>query len=157
MLIGGINSQNIQGMSGGWRRSFTLAAPTTLTISFRYRLTEQNTYKTDEYSQALFSLDSTLIGIPPNDYLAQVVGGGALSTGWQLAQFNLGTVPAGSHTITFGGFNNQKTYPDEFVEMFFDDVLLAAGGADSAEHHDAAGESYGDRAWCGELLGGRHR
>ncbi len=126
VLIGGINSQNIQGMSGGWRRSFTLAAPATLTISFRYRLTEQNTYETDEYSQALFSLDSTLIGIPPNDYLAQVVGGGPLSTGWQLAQFNLGTVAAGSHTITLGGFNNQKTYPDEFVEMFFDDVLLAA-------------------------------
>jgi len=27
VLIGGVNSQNIQNMSGGWRRSFTLAAP----------------------------------------------------------------------------------------------------------------------------------
>ncbi len=27
--------------------------------------------------------------------------------------------------VTFGGYNNQKTYPDENVEMFFDDVMLA--------------------------------
>ena len=31
--LGGINSQNIANMSGGWRRSFTLAAPTPLARS----------------------------------------------------------------------------------------------------------------------------
>ena len=51
--IGGINSQNIVNMSGGWRRSFTLANPAQLTLSFRHRLTEQPTYETDEFSQTV--------------------------------------------------------------------------------------------------------
>ncbi len=124
VAIGGINSQNIANMSGGWRRSFTLANPTQLTLSFRHRLTELPTYETDEYSQTLVSVDGVLFGVAPNDYIAQVVGGGPTTTGWQLVQLNLGTLSAGTHVLTLGGYNNQKTYPDESVEMLFDDVLL---------------------------------
>ena len=124
VAIGGINSQNIANMSGGWRRSFTLANPTQLILSFRHRLTELPTYETDEYSQTLVSVDGVLFGVAPNDYIAQVVGGGPTTTGWQLVQLNLGTLSAGTHVLTLGGYNNQKTYPDESVEMLFDDVLL---------------------------------
>ena len=109
-------------MSGGWRRSFTLAAPASVTLSFRYRLTETAEYEEDEFSQALVSIDGILHGIAPNDYIAQVVGGGPTTTGWQLVQINLGTLAAGTHMLAIGGYNNQKTYPDESVEILIDDV-----------------------------------
>ena len=127
--VGGVNSQNIANMSGGWRRSFALAAPAPLTLLFRHKLTEQNTYETDEYVQMLFSLDNVLVGVSPNDYIARVVGGGPTTTGWQLIQLNLGIVPAGNHTLAFGAFNNQKTYPDEFAEVLIDDVFMQGGSS----------------------------
>ena len=61
VAVGGINSQNIQGMSGGWRRSFVLAAPAPVSLSFRYRLTETALYETDEFSQMLVSFDGVAL------------------------------------------------------------------------------------------------
>src|SRR4029453_10501827 len=113
----GINSQTIANMSGGWQRTFTLGAPTTVVLTFRYRLTETAEYETDEFSQMLASVDNVLYGTAPHDYIAQVVGGGATSTGWQQVQINLGTLGPGTHTVALGGYNNQKTYPDESVEV----------------------------------------
>ena len=84
------------------------------------------TYETDEFTQTLVTLDGVLRGLPPNDYIAQVVGGGPTTTGWQLVQIDLGTVPAGTHVLTIGAYNNKKSYPDEFAEVLVDDVLLMA-------------------------------
>ena len=39
-------------------------------------------------------------------------------------QINLGTVAAGTHMLALGGYNNKKSYPDEFVEILIDDLLL---------------------------------
>ncbi len=72
----------------------------------------------------LVSLDGVLYGVAPDDYVAQVVGGGPTSTGWQLQQINFGTLPAGTHNLALGAYNNQKTYPDESAEVLVDDVLL---------------------------------
>ena len=89
-------------------------------VSFRYNLTQSSEYESDEYSQALFSRNGTLYGAAPNDYIAQITGngngGGNRSTGWSLFEVNLGVLQAGAHTLTFGGFNNKKTYNDEWTE-----------------------------------------
>jgi uncharacterized repeat protein (TIGR01451 family) len=122
--VGGLDSSTIVGMSGGWQRSFSLAAPAQVVLSFRYRLTETAEYETDEFSQVLVGVDGVLYGIPPADYIAQVVGGGPTTTGWQVAQVNLGTLPAGTHTLSIGGFNNQKTRYNEAAEVVIDDVLV---------------------------------
>ena len=124
VAIGGINSQNVSNMSGGWQRSFTLGVPTSVTLSFRYRLTETAEYEEDEFSQMLVSVDGVLHGLSPNDYIAQVVGGGPTTTGWRLVQINLGTLGPGTHMVALGGYNNQKTYPDETVEVLIDDVAV---------------------------------
>ena len=129
--VGGVNSQNIANMSGGWRTSFTLAGPTPMLLLFRHRLTEQNTYQTDEYTQMLVSLDGVLRGVSPNDYIAQVVGGGPTTTGWQLVQVDLGVLSAGAHVLALGAYNNKKSYPDEFAEVLVDDVMLQAAGSSS--------------------------
>ena len=51
-------------------------------------------------------------------------GGGSQSTGWQVFEVNLGTLPAGSHTGVIGVYNNKKTYNDESTELLVDDVLI---------------------------------
>ncbi len=126
--VGGINSQNISNMSGGWSRSFTLPVAAPVTLTFRQRLTEQPTYETDEFVQMLVSLDGVLRGVAPNDYVAQVVGGGPTTTGWQLVQIDLGTLGAGNHVVALGAYNNKKTALDELAEVVIDDVLVVQGG-----------------------------
>jgi hypothetical protein len=122
--VGGVNGDTIVNMSGGWRRSFSLATPTAVVLSFRFQLTETPEYETDEYTQMLASLDGVLYGVAPNDYIAQVVGGGPTTTGWQLVQINFGTLPAGNHVLALGAYNNQKTRTNESAEVLIDDVLL---------------------------------
>ncbi len=129
--VGGVNSQNAQNMSGGWQTSFTLAGPTPMFLLFRHRLTEENTYESDEYTEMLVSFDGVLRGLSPNDYIARVVGGGPTTTGWQLVQIDLGLVSAGSHVLALGAYNNQKTYPNEFAEVLIDDLMLQVAGPSS--------------------------
>ena len=137
VLLGGINNNDIFGMSGGWRKTFQLASATNVSISFRYNLTQTEPYESDEYSQALFSLDGNLIGTAPNNYLAQVTGNGQgsprdpITTGWRTFQVSLGTLSAGQHTIVIGGYNNKKTYFDESTNILVDNVVVTAAGSAS--------------------------
>ena len=126
--LGGIDDADINNMSGGWRRAFSLAADQQVALSLRYNLTQAANYESNELSQALLSVDGNLIGFGGNDYLAQIAGdgGAAQSTGWVLEQFDLGVLSAGSHTLTLGGFNNLKTFNDESTQVLIDDVILTA-------------------------------
>jgi hypothetical protein len=122
-------------MSGGFRNTFTLSAPQTVTVSFRYNLTQSEGYEADEISEALVTVDSVLFGIPPNDYVAQLVGdgngGGPITTGWQQVTLNVGTLGTGLHTVIVGAYNGKKTAIDETTNVLFDDLVVAiqfAGG-----------------------------
>ena len=127
VTVGGIDGADIFGMSGGWQRSFTLTDPADVTFSFKYNLTQAPNYESNEFSQALVSVDGVLYGNGPNDYIAQFVGdgegGNPQSTGWQTFELNTGTLSAGTHTIAIGAYNNQKTVTDESTELLIDDVL----------------------------------
>jgi hypothetical protein len=130
VLLGDIDDFAILGMSGGWSKQFVLAYDQTVTLDLRYRLRFAANYETDEYGQALLSIDGTLYGTGGNDYLAQLVGDGnggfTMDTGWQsvtLTPF----LTAGTHTLTVGGYNNKKTFNDESTEVYFDDVVIQCG------------------------------
>ena len=128
--LGNLDNTTVINMSGGWSRAFALAAPASLTLSFRYNLAQTANYEADEFSQMLVSLDGQLFGTAPNDYAARVAGDGngglAISTGWRVFTVTIPNVPAGSHTLRLGGFNNKKTYNDEKTEILVDDVLLTS-------------------------------
>ena len=62
VVLGGIDNSIISGMSGGWQKTFTLAADSNVTVSFVYKLTQAANYEPDEFSQALISVDGTLYG-----------------------------------------------------------------------------------------------
>jgi hypothetical protein len=126
VLVGGINGQNIQKMSGGWQRSFTLADAATVTLTFRYRLTGNNV-RSNRFGQMLVGLNGVLRGVSPNDYVAQVLGGlgGVTSTtDWQQVQINLGPLAAGTHVLSLGGYMNGKSNSNETVEVIIDDVAV---------------------------------
>jgi hypothetical protein len=136
--LGGIDNTAILGMSGGWRTTFSLSAPTKVLLYVRGSLTQSPDYSSDERSQLLVSVDGVLMGAPPNDFQAQIVGdgrgGSARSTGWRLFTLNLGTLDPGPHTLVIGGYNNKKTSSNESTTVLIDDVLLmdATAGAQAA-------------------------
>ncbi len=131
VTLGGINNADIFGMSGGWQRTITLNEPATnVVLSFYYNLTQASDYESDEFSQALVSVDGILYGSGANDYVAQITGngngGGSQTTGWQLFEVSLGALAAGNHTFIIGAYNNKKTYNNESTEVRIDDVVLTA-------------------------------
>ena len=128
VIVGGIDNDDINGMSGGWQQNFDLTAPTEVSLSFRYKLTLSSEYESDEFGQALVSVDGTLYGKDPDDYVYQINGngnGGSPDTsGWHRFEVDLGELTAGTHTLIIGAYNNKKTYSDETTEVLIDDVLI---------------------------------
>ena len=178
VLVGGVNDDDILGMSGGWQQSFNMSTSAEVTLSFRYQLTLTSEYEIDEYGQALVSVDGTLYGEGANDYVYQITGngnGGSPDTsGWRLFTVNLGILSAGSHTLVIGGYNNKKTFNDESVEVLIDDVLVAPTVNVLEAHFDTDEEGFtygddpfrntsepayasGDHVACGGYGGGRLR
>jgi hypothetical protein len=130
VVLGGVNDTIVNGMSGGWRRTFTLSKASVVTLSFRYSLDQGADYESDEISQVLASLNGVLVGTSPADYVAQVAGNGnggsGTVTGWRLFSKSLGTLPAGTHTLTLGGYNNRKTTITERTLVTIDDVTVVS-------------------------------
>lgn len=131
--LGGIDEAEIENMSGGWRRDFTVTEPGKLVLSFRYNLTQSEDYERNELSQVLVTVNGELFGQAPNNYVSQVSGngvrGGLESTGWQLFHVGLGTLQAGNHSITIGGYNNGKNRPTESTNILIDEVRISGGNA----------------------------
>jgi hypothetical protein len=128
VYVGGVDKKAITNMSGGWRRTFTLAAPALVTLFFRYNMDQGIDSESDELSQVLASINGVLLSGGAGDWVAQLNGNGdggaAITTGWQLAQVELGTLPAGTHTLTLGGFNNKKDTKSERTTILIDDVTV---------------------------------
>jgi hypothetical protein len=132
VVLGGVNSNVINGMSGGWNRSFTLAVPADgIRISLRYKLTISQSYKFDEFSRVFVEVDGVGFGRGTKTYVDHIGGSipfsgaepYAPSTDWQQHEFYLGSLAAGTHTIKFGGYNNKKSSISEST-MIFDDLLV---------------------------------
>ncbi len=131
VLLGGVNNATIRNMSGGWSRAFTLQTASQVTVTVRYKLTQASDYERDEISQALLSVDNRLFGVSSNDFLARIVGNGnggsAQTTGFVVVNVSLGSLSAGRHTLTIGGFNNKKTFANESTEVLIDNVVVRKG------------------------------
>jgi photosystem II stability/assembly factor-like uncharacterized protein len=128
VALGGIDNNVITNMSGGWSRTVDLPRSGRLRLTARMQVTQTSEYESNELSQGLVSIDNALVGIAPNDFVSQIAGdgngGAARTTGFQLVTLDLGTRAAGSHKLTLGGFNNQKTFNNESTEILVDDVVL---------------------------------
>ncbi len=182
VTLGGQDNADILGMSGGWTTTIDVPEDASGTLTFTYNLSLAENYEADEFAQVMLSVDGNPIGANGADFIAQLTGDGnggpVMSTGWQTVSIDLGTLSAGSHTITIGGYSNKKTYNDESAEILIDHVSLTTdttpmiettllsegfdGGAGAFGYVDDAfrgtGEpDYADGAWgagAGETGGG---
>ncbi|HSW44050.1 MAG TPA: hypothetical protein VLM89_00590, partial [Phycisphaerae bacterium] len=99
-------------------------------IEVACRLIANGGYEADEYGEALMSIDNTLIGVAPNDYLARFGGDGNtpaedMDSGWVSRVFSL-SLSAGSHELVVGGFNNKGTASTEITQIYFDNIRVTA-------------------------------
>jgi DNA-binding sugar fermentation-stimulating protein len=124
--------------SGGWSRSFTLSEPSTVVASLRYRMLMADGYESDEYCEAILAIDGIRYGSDVNNSLVHLAGDGDGTihddTGWLSSEFEISLSP-GEHTITVGAYNNNATSLQEWVEVFFDDIVVYA--ADTVPLPDA--------------------
>eukprot|EP00977_Amphora_coffeiformis_P007422 scaffold1605_cov158-Amphora_coffeaeformis.AAC.5 len=121
ITVGGVNGNAIKnGMSGGWQYDFETETAGSVEITFDYELTISNQYESNEYGEVVVALDWVDVAVK------RLTGKGgtyqALKTG-ETVVFNY--VPAGSHTITVGGHNNQKTSTDEYSTIKYDYVKVS--------------------------------
>ncbi len=132
VTLGGIDNNDILGMSGGWDRQFNLAEASEVSVSFRYQLTHSSEHEADEFAEALMSVDGVLYGTGANDYIARLIGDGNggpdQTTGWQLFTVDLGILAAGPHDLIIGGYSNKKTLNDEWTEILIDEVTVTDNG-----------------------------
>lgn len=132
-----IGTTNSRDRSGAWTKTFSLAAPTCVTVQGYYRLKFPGAYESDENGQVLVAVDD-----PANPRVIKTVSGtgSAYDSGWVAFSetFNLS---AGNHTLYLGGFNNKATEAAEITEVWFDDVYVVDSGSGSST--DTQSESGG--------------
>ena len=128
IVLGGQDNADIQGMSGGWATTFTVPEDAAGTLTFSYNMSLAPNYEAGEFAQVLVSVDGALYGTGGNDYVAELSGdgngGSVTTTGWQTVTIDLGQLTAGDHTLVIGGYNNEKTFNDESVDIRVDDIQL---------------------------------
>ncbi len=122
VLLGGVDDVDVEGMSGGFSRSFTASG--TVRVSFWTKLTQSPDYEADEPAEALVSIDGRtyVVDTPTVDP--------SWSSGWTRCETVI-TLEAGSHTLTSGGSNAAKTTASEQTEILIDDVVVEAVTVDT--------------------------
>ena len=147
VTLGGVDGNDILGMSGGWKYDLTLSnAESGVVLSFRYKLDQTAKYEYDEYSRIQVTVDGVLYGRGTKSYVDHLGGDGDSDSGsggssagnsntflpttdWQRHEIYLGELTAGTHTIILGAYNNKKTDSNESTTGAIDDVMVSNGNA----------------------------
>jgi VCBS repeat-containing protein len=118
--------------SGAWVRTFNLPSATNVDVSLKYRLTASAEIENNEYGEAVLTVDGTRYGSGPGTSLSRVVGNGnggdMHDTGWLTVNMSI-PLAAGNHTLRVGGYNNATSVDDEWVRVYFDDVVVGGGSS----------------------------
>ena len=118
VILGGIDNRNIFGMSGAWAYTFTLSTNSRVDVSFDYELLFAPNYESNEFGQVIVTVDDLEERVVKSltgdgfDGLFNPFDGmnGTAQETW----FN---IPAGTHTLYIGGFNNKKTFNNEVTRV----------------------------------------
>jgi len=131
VALGGVDRTHINGMSGGWSRSFVVNGNDTVNVTLWYRLVFIGDYESDECGQALVAIDGQLMSPESQDYLEEFCGYGngnpTQDSGWRQVALEV-FLTDGTHTITMGGWNSKKTYYNEVTDVFFDEIVITQQG-----------------------------
>ncbi|MEQ8440306.1 MAG: LamG-like jellyroll fold domain-containing protein [Alphaproteobacteria bacterium] len=143
--IGGKDDCDICDMAGGYTTQFNVDdAASDGTLTFSYRMTFDRDYESNEYGEVWVAIDGEKVMLNGNDYIHRVSGDGNggddFDSGWQTVTIDIGDLPAGAHSITLGGYNNQKTTQSEEMRVSFKDIEVTGmvggevtGGTDTGD------------------------
>ncbi len=130
--MGGVDDNEVNGASGGWKSEFYVPESMEVTLTFDYRVTHSGAFESDEFTQVLFNIDGGSVQLA-----AQVDGDSGsstdVSTGPTTYQAGLGMLEEGYHTLVLGGYLNHKDAIDEESEIFFDNVLVTGDFSEPIE------------------------
>ncbi|MAO93166.1 MAG: hypothetical protein CMM81_16705, partial [Rhodospirillales bacterium] len=129
VTLGGQNNNSVSDMSGGWTTTINVDDATeNTTLTFKVRMVYPADSESDEAAEVRVAVDGQLVGAGGQDYVMRYEGdgdgGSDYDSGWQTITLDLGSLPAGEHTITLGGYYEGKTTSDEEVNIFFDTVSV---------------------------------
>ena len=133
ITLGGIDNNNINDMSGAWQRSFTLTeAKNDLVLTFDYHLYDSQTASTDPFDnnediQLYADINGTTYSNDANPYFFELLGADSFDSfdsGWVKVSLNVGSLGAGTHTLSLGALLTRKTFQPEEYTVGFDDVTL---------------------------------
>ena len=117
--LGGMDSSDISdGISGGWTGEFNVPDSGYVKIDVTYRLITSE-YDDDECGRALVAVDGVIAGVNGEKYLDQICGNG--DSDWRHERLRV-HLSKGWHTLSVGGYNNQKTSLLETTEVFFEKI-----------------------------------
>jgi hypothetical protein len=128
VFLGGVDSRNVVGLSGGWSRSFTLDSPSNVQIVLAYNLEQTSAYEENEYSEVLCTVDGNFVGRNNRNFVTRMWGGGPADLIQETVSIQTGLLPAGPHELIIGGFSNRKTKFDEQTRVRIYSVELSAVG-----------------------------
>jgi Ca2+-binding RTX toxin-like protein len=149
VTLGGIDGDDIADLSGGWTTTISVTEQTQDTsLTFSYRMVYPANAESDEAGEVRVALNGELVDVNGNDYVARLVGDGdsgigTQDTGWQTVTIDLGDLEPGDHTITLGGWFEEKTASDEELTIYFDNVSVTGNQAVSSDD-DTIDAGYGD-------------
>lgn len=124
--VGGIDGVDItDGMSGGWRKSFSIEKASEAEIVVDFRLITSR-YDADECAQALVAIDGEVVKV-----LDELCGRDQ-DTAWVEDYFHH-FLTEGEHTLTVGAYNNKKTGPKEKAEAYFDNISIKTNVSTTSE------------------------
>lgn len=130
--VGGVDSVDIiDGMSGGWSKSFTIDYDSDVEINLSYSL-ETFRFDADECAEALVAIDGEVV------YVLDKLCGRGKQTGWVSTSFGQ-FLSEGAHTLTVGAYNNKKTGPREKADAYFDDISIVVNAPHLKETQCADG------------------
>jgi hypothetical protein len=130
VALGGLITEPLTDMAGGWFRQFFLNQTSDVTVSIVYQLEIGIGQGASQFVQAQFGLDGTYIGkTAAVNYLAELHGTGigeSDAIGYELATLSIPSVSAGTHTIVLGGYANEMNAQDSMAWVRFDEVMVTA-------------------------------
>ncbi|MEL6679082.1 MAG: family 16 glycosylhydrolase, partial [Pseudomonadota bacterium] len=130
-LGGGSTKSTITDISGGWSADFTTQAGQSGTLALRYRLELTENLDAGEFAEVLIAVDGveqSLLRIDATDSDTET-----LDSGFVDVVVDLGQLAPGNHTLTLGGYLNQRTRSNESATVEFDSVDLTLSAASPAD------------------------
>ena len=124
------SNSSVSNMSSGIQRVFSVpSGATAVRVQVTYDLVLTRSSESNEYAEALLSVDGVLYGNGGDDYLVRLYGpsggsnNGLINTGYRTETFSVATT-AGSRTLRVGLFMNRRTQTSEYAYVLIDEVIV---------------------------------